>query len=254
LAERVGGVARLTRPLVERLPTSATKASFDYKAKRFVRGAHLPPLERHHAWKEIFSPDARAELTGRRAEFDPVDLYRERFVETEGAEPLARLQDVDLGVYLVDDLLVKTDRASMAHSLEARVPFLDPVVTNFALALPARQRVRGLRKKVLLRRAVEPLLPRQIVTGKKRGFSIPAAAWLRGELAPFARETLAAATLRRHGFFRPEPVRRLIDDHVAGREDLSRQLWCLLAFTLWYERHVEQTPQPLREPRLEVLT
>ena len=192
LAERAGGLATLARPLVERLPSSSARASFDYKAKRFVRGAHLPPLERHHAWKEIFSADARAELTGRRHDFDPVDLYRERFAETEGAEPLARLQDVDLGIYLVDDLLVKTDRASMAHSLEARVPFLDPVVTNFALALPPRHRVSGLRKKVLLRKAVAPLVPSRIVRGKKRGFSIPAAAWLRGELEPFARETLSA--------------------------------------------------------------
>ena len=192
LALRAGGAARLARPLVERLPTSTARASFDYKAKRFVRGAHLPPLERHHAWKEIFSPDARAELTGRRHGFDPVDLYRARFAETEGAEPLARLQDVDLGIYLVDDLLVKTDRASMAHSLEARVPFLDPAVTNFAAALPAKHRVHGLRKKVLLRKAVAPLVPSEIVRGKKRGFSIPAAAWLRGELEPFARETLSA--------------------------------------------------------------
>src|SRR5207247_4830993 len=182
LADRTGGVARLARPLAERLPTSTARASFDYKAKRFVRVAHLPPLERHHGWKEIFSPDARAELTGRRHEFDPVDLLRERFAETEGAEPLARLQDVDLGTYLVDDLLVKTDRASMAHSLEARVPYLDPVVTNLAFALPASQRVRGLRKKVLLRKAGGPRGAGQIVHGKKRGFSIPAAAWLRGAL------------------------------------------------------------------------
>ena len=250
LAERAGGLATLARPLVERLPASTARASFDYKAKRFVRGAHLPPLERHHAWKEIFSADARAELTGRRHAFDPVDLYRERYAETEGAEPLARLQDVDLGIYLVDDLLVKTDRASMAHSLEARVPFLDPVVTNFALGLPARHRVRGLRKKVLLRKAVAPLVPSRIVRGKKRGFSIPAAAWLRGELEPFARETLSAETVRRQGFFRPEVVTALIDRHVVGREDLSRQLWGLLAFTLWHERHVEREPQALREPRL----
>jgi asparagine synthase (glutamine-hydrolysing) len=251
LALRVGGLARVTAPLVERLPSSSARASFDYKAKRFVRGAHLPPLERHHAWKEIFSADARAELTGRRHAFDPVDLYRERFAETEGAEPLARLQDVDLGLYLVDDLLVKTDRASMAHSLEARVPFLDPAVTNLALALPARHRVRGLRKKVLLRKAVAPLVPDEIVKGKKRGFSIPAAAWLRGELEPFARETLSADTLQRQGFFRPEAVTQLIDRHVAGDEDFSRQLWGLLAFTLWHERHVEREPQALREPRLD---
>jgi asparagine synthase (glutamine-hydrolysing) len=249
LALRAGPLARLARPLVERLPSSSAKASFDYKAKRFVRGAHLPPLERHHAWKEIFSPEARAELTGRTSAFDPVELLRARFAETEGAELLARLQDVDLGLYLVDDLLVKTDRASMAHSLEARVPFLDPVVTNFALALPTTHKVRRLRKKVLLRKAVEPLVPREILRGRKRGFSIPAAAWLRGELEPFARETLSAETLRRQGFFRPEAVARLIDDHVARREDLSRQLWGLLAFTLWHERHVERAPGPLREPR-----
>jgi asparagine synthase (glutamine-hydrolysing) len=250
LALRTSGIARLARPLVERLPSSSTKASFDYKAKRFVRGAHLPPLERHHAWKEIFSADARAELTGRRPEVDPVQLLRTRFAETEGAELLARLQDVDLGIYLVDDLLVKTDRASMAHSLEARVPFLDPAVTNFALALPTRHKVRGLRKKVLLRRAVEPLIPRRILRARKRGFSIPAAAWLRGELEPFARETLSSATIRSQGFFRPETVSRLIDDHVARREDLSRQLWGLIAFTLWHEKHVEQPPRALREPRL----
>jgi asparagine synthase (glutamine-hydrolysing) len=253
LALRVGGVARLARPLVERLPSSGARASFDYKAKRFVRAAHLRPLERHHAWKEIFSSEARAELTARRHGFDPVDLYRTRFAETEDADLLARLQDVDLGLYLVDDLLVKTDRASMAHSLEARVPYLDPVVTNLALALPTYHRVRGFRKKVLLRKAAAPLLPREIVRGKKRGFSIPAAAWLRGELEPFARETLAPETLRRQGFFRPEAVARVLDDHVAGKDDHSRRLWGLLAFTLWHERHVEREPGPLREPRLDAI-
>ena len=253
LALRAGWAAGLARPVVERLPSSSARASFDYKAKRFVRAAHLPPLERHHAWKEIFTPEARAELTGREHGFDPVDLYRERFAETGNAELLARLQDVDLGIYLVDDLLVKTDRASMAHSLEARVPYLDPAVTNLALALPTRQRVRGFRKKVLLRKAVEPLVPSEIVRGKKRGFSIPAAAWLRGELEPFARETLSAETLRRQGFFRPDVVTQLLDRHVAGEEDLSRQLWGLLSFTLWHERHVEREPAALREPRLEAL-
>ena len=253
VADRLAPLARLARPLVEALPASTRKASLDYKAKRFVRAAHLPPLERHHGWKEIFSPEARAALTGRRSSFDPVDLYRARYAETEGAPPLARLQDVDVGVYLADDLLVKTDRASMAHSLEARVPFCDPLVTNLAFALPTRLKVRGLAKKVLLRKAVEPLLPAEVVHGRKRGFSIPAAAWLQGELQPFARETLSAETLARQGFFRPEPVARLLDEHARGREDWSRQLWGLLAFTLWYERHVEQEPPRLRSARLEAL-
>jgi len=238
LAPRVGPLAGVIRPLVEALPSSSGRTSFDYKAKRFVRAAHLPPLERHHAFKEILSPEARAELLahGRRGSADPLDAYRARYEETEGAEPLARLQDVDLGIYLVDDLLVKTDRASMAHSLEARVPYLDEVVAGFALALPTRLKVRGLAKKRLLRKAVAPLLPHSVVYGKKRGFSIPAAAWLRGPLVPFAREVLSAETVRRQGYFSPETVTRLLEDHIAGREDLSRQLWGLLSFTLWCEQ------------------
>jgi asparagine synthase (glutamine-hydrolysing) len=253
LADRVAPLARLARPLVERLPASTAKASFDYKAKRFVRAAHLPPLERHHGWKEIFSPELRAELRGGRTRFDPVDVYRARFAETEGSDLLSRLQDVDFGIYLVDDLLVKTDRASMAHSLEVRVPFLDSVVTNFAFALPAKHKVRGLSKKVLLRKAAEPLLPREVVHGRKRGFSIPAAAWLRGEPQPFARQTLSPETLRGQGFFDPKPVTRLLDEHAAGAQDWSRQLWGLLAFTLWYERHVEQEPPLLHSARMEAV-
>src|SRR3954470_2564351 len=239
LAERFGPLAARLRPLAELLPTSTKKVSLDYRLKQFTRAAGAPPLERHHLYKEIFSPAVRAELTGRRSEFDPLNRYRDRFAETEGHELVTRLQDVDFGLYLVDDLLTKTDRASMAWSLEARVPFMDTVVANFAFSLPVRHKVRGLSKKRLLRKAVEPLLPDQVVHGRKRGFSIPAAAWLRGELVPFARETLSRATLERQGFFRPEAVQRVLDAHVAGREDLSRQLWGLLAFTLWHERHVE---------------
>ena len=127
----------------------------------------------------------------------------------------------------------------MAWSLEARVPFMDPVVVNFAFSLPAKHKVRGLAKKRLLRRAVEPLLPGEVVHGRKRGFSIPAATWLRGDLEPFARETLSPATLRRQGYLDPDAVTRILDEHVAGIRDNSRQLWGLLAFTLWHERHVE---------------
>jgi asparagine synthase (glutamine-hydrolysing) len=250
LALRTAPLARLARPLVERLPVSTRRASLEYRAKRYVRAAHLPPLERHHGWKEIFSADARAELTGRRHGWDPVDVLRERFAETEGAPLLARLQDVDERVYLVDDLLVKTDRASMAHSLEARVPFLDSVVADFAHALPTRHKVRGLGKKVLLRRAAAPLLPREIVHGRKRGFSIPAAAWLRGELEGFARDVLSAETLRRQGYLDPAAVGRVLGDHVSGRADNSRQLWGLLALTLWHEEHVERTPGPVEPARV----
>jgi asparagine synthase (glutamine-hydrolysing) len=240
----LGRAARAFSPLVEALPSSSSKVSFDYKAKRFVRAAHLPVLERHHAWKEIFSADARAALltSDKARDSDPLDVYRARYEETRGAEQLARLQDVDLGIYLVDDLLVKTDRASMAHSLEARVPFLDSAVADFALSLPARHKVRGFAKKRLMRRAVAPLLPKSIVHGRKKGFSAPIAGWLRGQMEGFARDALSAETISRHGYFDPGAVSRLIDDHVAGREDFSRQIWGLLSFTLWCERRASGHP------------
>jgi asparagine synthase (glutamine-hydrolysing) len=230
--------ARAMRPLVDRLPSSSRKVSLDYMAKRFVRGVDRPALERHHAWKEIFSPGLSELLLSRRfGDWDPIEPLRRRYAETEGAEPLARLQDVDLGTYLVDDLLVKTDRASMAHSLEARVPFLDAAVAEFALSLPRRARLRGLQKKWLLRRAVRPLLPAAVVDGRKHGFSAPIAAWLRGEMRDFMRETLAPSVLERQGYLDPTQVARLIDRHLSGAEDLSRQLWGLLSLTLWHEQH-----------------
>ncbi len=238
LAPRIGRLAALAAPLAELLPSSSGKVSFDYKAKRFARGAHLPPLERHHAWKEIFGDEQRAALLGRRDPgWDPVDVYREHYAETAGAEPLARLQDVDLGIYLVDDLLVKTDRSSMAHSLELRVPFLDNEVAALALSLATPLKVRGTAKKRLLRQALAPLVPAEVLRGRKQGFSIPVAAWLRGPLQGFAREVLAAETLTRQGWLDPATATGLIDRHCSGREDLSRQLWGLIAFTLWFDRY-----------------
>jgi asparagine synthase (glutamine-hydrolysing) len=125
----------------------------------------------------------------------------------------------------------------MAHSLEARVPFLDKAVSDVALALPTSQKVRGFDKKRLLRQAVEPLLPHDVTHARKQGFSIPAATWLRGELEPFAREVLSPGRIRDQGWFDPDVVTAIVDRHVSGREDLSRQIWGLMAFSLWYERY-----------------
>ncbi len=235
LAPWAAPFAPALRPLAERLPSSSRRVPADYRLKRFLRGAPLRPLERHLAWKEIFSAGERRRLLGGAPAGDPLDVYRRRYAETAGAEPLARLQDADLGVYLVDDLLVKTDRASMASSLEVRVPYLDPAVADLALALPRRLRVRGLAKKRLLRLALAPLLPREVLDGPKRGFSIPLAAWLRGPLEPFAREVLAPSTLRSQGYLDPSLPGELLDLHVSRRADLSRQIWGLMAFTLWHD-------------------
>jgi asparagine synthase (glutamine-hydrolysing) len=241
LARLLSPAARVARPFVERLPTSVGKpSSFDWKAKRFVRSASLSTLERHYAWKSVFTPEERKRLVqpDQRPARTPLDLLRDAYAETSGAsDELARVMGVDLGVFLVDDMLVKTDRASMAHSLEARVPLLDPVVAELALALPTRMKVRGLAKKRLLRRAAEPLLPREILEGEKRGFVPPIGAWLAGELQPMTREALAPSNLRRQGFFEADAVNRLLNDHAAGRADNSRKIWALLTFSLWFDRY-----------------
>jgi asparagine synthase (glutamine-hydrolysing) len=125
----------------------------------------------------------------------------------------------------------------MAHSLELRVPFLDQRVAELALGLATPLKVRGRAKKRLLRRALAPLLPDEILRAPKQGFSIPLAGWLRGPLQPFAREALSPATLRRQGILDPAVAGSLLDAHCAGREDLSRQLWGLMAFTLWFDRY-----------------
>ena len=164
-------------------------------------------------------PTQRAELTGTASTaWDPVSLLRERFAETEGHELLTRLQDVDLGTYLVDDLLVKTDRASMAWSLEARVPFLDTMVANFAFSLPASHKVRGLEKKRLLRkRGGAAAAGARSCTGAS---AASRSRRRRGCAASSSRSRArrsSPATLRRQGVAAGrEAVQRLLDDHVAG--------------------------------------
>jgi asparagine synthase (glutamine-hydrolysing) len=240
LARRLGWTAPILRPLATRMPPSTSKAStLENKVRRFAQGAAFGTLERHVRFREVCTPAMRHALLGVNGGEtpDPVDLLRPRFAESEGAEEVARAMDVDLGVYLVEDMLVKTDRASMAHSLEARVPFLDEVVTDFALALPRRAKVRGFAKKRLIRRAMAPLLPSEIIDGPKRGFSIPLAAWLRSELGPVARDVLAPQNVARQGVFDASIVAGLLRDHVEGNSDNSRELWALLVFSLWHDRY-----------------
>jgi asparagine synthase (glutamine-hydrolysing) len=240
LAPIIAPAAAALRPLVELLPTSTEKSStFDYRAKRFTRSARLPTLERHLQWKTITPAEEREELIlpERRGPSELIDLLSTRFGQSVGADDLARVMDVDIGIFLVDDMLVRTDRASMAHSLEVRVPLLDPVVGELALALPSRLKVRGLSKKRLLKRAVAPLVPASILKAEKRGFAMPLAAWLRGELRPVMQEILSPSNLRRQGFFQPEVVGRLIDEHLARRADHHRKIWALLIFSLWFDRY-----------------
>ena len=223
-AHAIAGLARPFTPLLQRLPSP--------RVQRFAGAAALPLFERLLAWKRMFTPEARNELL-RSHGTDPAGLYRTRWDETNGADALTRILDLDVGTYLADELLVKADRASMAHSLEVRVPFLDTVLSEFAFALPSRLKVRGLAKKRLLRKALAPVVPAEILSAPKHGFTLPAAQWLRGPLEPYARELLADD----RGLFDGAAVTRVLDDHAAGRRDNWKQLWTLLSFAAWYDRY-----------------
>jgi asparagine synthase (glutamine-hydrolysing) len=150
-------------------------------------------------------------------------------------------------VYLPDDILVKVDRTSMAHSLEARVPLLDHKLVEFAATIPPELMLRGLRKKYLLKRAMAHRLPSQILNRKKGGFNVPVPAWLRGDLSDYVRDVLSEKRLREQGFFNPAYVQQMVRDHADLKADYSRNLWGLLIFALWHERFAADAPiEPVR--------
>lgn len=231
--------ASLIPAVVGRLPVSHEKVSFDYKAKRFVGGALLPPAEGHYWWKVIFTEEAKAALYAREREQyeDPLRLYQQVYEQCPAVDALTRLQHIDLKVYLPDDILVKADRMSMANSLEARVPFLDHRVVEFAAALPSWLKLRGLTKKYILKRTMARHLPNEISRGKKRGFNVPIPMWIRRELRDVVHEVLSPQRLQEAGFFNPAAVSTLIRDHEEMRADYSRNIWGLLIFMLWYETY-----------------
>jgi asparagine synthase (glutamine-hydrolysing) len=251
LYKRLPGVLsrRLIPGVVRRLPVSHRRVSFDYKAKRFVTGALMPPAEGHFWWKVIFSEEAKAELyaNGRNGFRNPVEAWREAFDRCRSSEPLSRLQHVDLEIYLPDDILVKADRMSMANSLEARVPYLDHRVVEFAATLPASLKVRGLTKKYLLRKTMASRLPANIVKGRKRGFNVPVPEWICGELRETVHDVLSARRIREAGFFDPAVVERLIRTHESRGADLSRNVWGLLMFSLWHDEYARRSPRTAAE-------
>ncbi|MDA8121970.1 MAG: asparagine synthase-related protein, partial [Deltaproteobacteria bacterium] len=140
--------------------------------------------------------------------------------------------------YLVDDILAKVDRASMACSLEARVPLLDHRVVEFAARLPMEFKVRGWEKKYPLRKVLYGLVPRKLLDRPKMGFGIPLGRWLRNELRPLLSEYLGEDRVRREGFLLPAGVSRFVDEHLSGRRDHQHRLWALLVFAMWRERYL----------------
>jgi asparagine synthase (glutamine-hydrolysing) len=155
-------------------------------------------------------------------------------------DPLARLQHIDLKVYLPDDILVKADRMSMAHSLEVRVPYLDHRIVEFAASLPSQLKVRRFTKKYILKQTISRLLPAQVLKRKKTGFNVPIPMWLRRELREMMHDTLSPTRVKEVGFFNPDAVSALMRDHEEMRVDLSRNLWGLLVFMQWYNEYCRQ--------------
>ncbi|MBI3248594.1 MAG: asparagine synthase (glutamine-hydrolyzing) [Deltaproteobacteria bacterium] len=226
--------------LVAKLPVSHGKVSFDYKAKRFIQGALLPPERGHYAWKEVFSGDMKQQLyafTTAEPRQDPFQVFEREFAACRRYPMLSQLQYVDQRVYLPDDILVKVDRMSMAHSLEVRAPLLDHKLVEFALTIPPELQLKGLKKKYLLKRALEHRLPAKVLSRKKAGFNVPIPGWLRHELRDYVQDVMSERRLREQGFFNPRYVHQLIRDHQDMKVDYSRNLWGLLVFTLWHEAY-----------------
>ena len=233
---------RLLRPVVERLPVSLDNLSFDFKLKRFVAGLDFAPVDRHAAWlgsftpaeqKELFTADALA-----RMEAPPsYAAFHEMLSHAPSASGLERMLYLDLKGYLGEGVLTKVDRASMACSLEVRVPLLDHRVVELATSLPMHLKLRRVTTKYVLKRALAGVLPRDILERPKKGFGIPLGRWFRGELAPMLRDVCAPEVIRRAGLFRPEAVGRLLAEHAEGRHDHRKKLYTLLAFQLWASRY-----------------
>ncbi len=237
---------KLVRRLVERLPVSLTKVSFDYKAKRFVSGAELDAEESHFWWRAIFSEEEKLSLYSdsfrQQLALDSpgatAELYRRCFADSRTDDPLARMLYVDTRLYLPADMLVKVDRMTMANGLEARVPFLDHELVELAAQAPSTLKLKGQRKKHLLKEAVSDLLPREIIDRKKAGFNVPVNAWLAGELQETMTEILDPEVVEASGFFRAEAIARLQRAHSEREADHSYRLWGLLCFQIWYERFI----------------
>jgi asparagine synthase (glutamine-hydrolysing) len=231
---------RLAPTLVRRLPASSARTSIDFRARRFVDNALEGPGRRHYLWRVVFRELHKQRLLHPDVCADLDDTYRthERYHHRgNGFDPLTRCQYTDTNVYLPDDVLVKVDRLSMANALEVRVPMLATRVAEFAFSLPAHLKMPGYQPKRLLRRTMADLLPAQIVGMPKKGFNAPLPRWLRETLRPLVGEYLNRQVVQRQGYFRFEEVDRLVRCHMTSAAEHSREIWTLLMFSMWAERH-----------------
>jgi asparagine synthase (glutamine-hydrolysing) len=235
---------QLIEKLVNLIPTSEFKKSRVRDAKRFLQAASLPKTERYFRWvssfnreakQELYAPEFAAEINGQNAS----DVIEQWFAKSNGAGILDTTLLTDQMTYLPNDLLVKVDIASMANSLEARSPFLDHKVIEFAASLPENLKMRGFETKSLLKKATARLVPREVVYRRKMGFGVPVGSWFRGEMKSFVREVLLSEKSLRRGIVKPEMIEKYVGEHTNAERDHTFQIWTLLMLELWFQRFID---------------
>jgi asparagine synthase (glutamine-hydrolysing) len=233
----------IVQAIVERLPEHRLGALRIDHLKRFVRSSMCGPAERYLGFATKTSPRYRDDLFSEQGGVlkEAFVAAQERFLrhfDTENAsDPLNKAFYCDIKTYLPDDILASTDRLSMRHGLEVRVPFLDHRLMEYCATIPPEMKMKWFQKKYLLKRAVAPLLPRPVIRHRKQGFVGPTDRWLRTDLSRFTKERLSGGRLRRHGLLNPTAVGKILEDHDYGRENNESLIWSLLMFQVWHEQY-----------------
>ncbi len=228
--------------ILDLMPVSFNNISLDFRVRRFLAGRGVPLQARHHRWLGSFVDEEKSPLL--QDWLKPVlrDTYAQAYVharECDARLPLNRVLYDDLKMYLAGDILYKVDRASMAASLEVRVPFLNKDVVGFVTELPLALKLHRLNGKYLLKKSMERALPREIINRPKKGFNMPVAHWLTGELRDVALYLLSEVHITQQGFFNYAYIKRLLDDHFSHRRDNRKLLWTLLMFQLWHNAYIQ---------------
>ena len=244
VADIYGKIPRVLRnnliePIVKNLPVSSKNLSFDYKAKRFVAASKYDLVTRHHSFFGSFSIDEQQNLLSKDVLAQTSsDIYKdakELLKICDAKSEIEQMQFLDLNYYMAEDILTKVDRASMAVSLEVRAPFLDPRIAEFAAKIPLEYKLKGSQGKHILKKAMENMLPKNILHRPKKGFGIPIAEWLKGSLNSLMHDLLAPEKLKNQGLFDTNFVQKLITEHEKNIASHHKQLWTLLVFQLWLE-------------------
>lgn len=239
----------IVRRVVDKLPHSTNRRNFFRRLKRFVKGISEVPERRYVRWICFFDNEMKDDLYTAsfkelNHECDSVDLTVKWYEQADAEQFLDRTLFVDVMSYLPEDLLVKVDIASMAHSLEARSPFLDHKIMEFAASLPPDLKLRGIETKYLLKQTLSDLVPREILHRKKMGFGVPLDVWFRNDLREMAYDVLLDQKSVERGYFRKEYVSKMLDEHVSRLYDHSYRIWALLFLELWHRMFIDETVSP----------